>query len=357
MLLRGLDRSEFQQRLYLGVCEHGESEAGIDAEASLCRSPALRRRVAPWSEVQSFNHLRKELGHFGPRIVHSHTAKAGVLARLSTKRSSAITLVHTFHGFNFTGHLWLGSGTLSRLVERVLAARTDALVVQAEGQREQLCAVLPSKLHRRCVVIPPAVDEAFLVAPESDRLFMRGRLGIDPSAYVLLFAGRLAPVKRPALLLEVMAALRSDPSVHLLIVGEGPLATAFHRRMKEMDLSRRITVLSPQPELWKFMDAADALVLLSRSEGTPLVLLEAQARGLPVLSTDVGSARELLAPGQSLVDAGAGAAAMAAAVRHLQSTRRRNDHLAQDARTWVANAFRESALTGRISDLYRSLLG
>jgi glycosyltransferase involved in cell wall biosynthesis len=127
--------------------------------------------------------------------------------------------------------------------------------------------------------------------------------------------------------------------------------------MKEMDLSRRITVLSPQPELWKFMDAADALVLLSRSEGTPLVLLEAQARGLPVLSTDVGSARELLAPGQSLVDAGAGAAAMAAAVRHLQSTRRRNDHLAQDARTWVANAFRESALTGRISDLYRSLLG
>jgi glycosyltransferase involved in cell wall biosynthesis len=242
-------------------------------------------------------------------------------------------------------------------VERVLAARTDVLVVQAEGQREQLCAVLPSKLHRRCVVIPPAVDEAFLLAPESDRLLMRARLGIDPAAHVLLFAGRLAPVKRPRLLLDVMAALRSDPSVHLLIVGEGPLAGAFNQRVTEMDLSRRITVLSPQPELWKIMDAADALVLLSRSEGTPLVLLEAQARGLPILCTDVGSARELLAPGQSLVDAWAGAPAMAAAVRHLRSTRCRNDHLAQDARVWVATTFRESALTGRIAELYRSLLG
>ncbi len=357
MLLRGLEREEFPQRLLTGHCTAGEAECAVDAACDRKRLACLGRGIRLIADVRSGLAVASEVAAYGPDILHSHTAKAGLLARLVARRNREVRSVHTFHGFNFTGHLWPGAGRLSRWMERLLGARTDALIVQSESQRSVLESVLHPRDHARCHVIPPAVQQEFLSTDSLGRAAARQALHLGEEDRVLLFAGRLAAVKRPLLLLEILSLLRGDARLRLVVAGDGPLRAHFIRAVHSHGLTERVRLIGSRADLWNVMDAADALLLVSRSEGTPLVLLEAQARGLPVLATDVGAVREMLDSGGRLVTANATADAMARAVARLLEERKAGDPLAIAARTRVATLFSEGALVGRIERLYREVAG
>lgn len=357
MLLRGLDSDVYSQRLLAGRCADGEAECDVDASVDRRDIAHLGRGVALLGDLVARSELAAEVADYGPRIVHSHTAKAGLLARMVVQGKRRVRTVHTFHGFNFTGHLWPGAGRLSRWTERFLGARTDAFVVQSESQRKVLESVLHRRDHGRCHVIRPAVQQEFLTLAPVSRAATRRALDLAEDDRVLLFAGRLAAVKRPLLLLEILHALRGDAHLRLVVAGDGPLRERFMRAVRALDLAPRVRLLASRVDPWSLMDAADALLLVSRSEGTPLVLLEAQARGLPVVATDVGGVRELLGDGQVLVEPGATAEALSRAVTQLLRERSPGDQLAVAARGRVASQFAESALIANIEGLYRALDG
>lgn len=141
----------------------------------------------------------------------------------------------------------------------------------------------------KVVVLRNGVDLARF-AP-TDRQVTRNRLGITKSAW--LSVGHLTELKGHHLAID---ALQIVHDVKLLVIGEGPLASGLRRQAAQLGVSERVKFLGhvDHDQLPAYYSAADALVLPSRSEGMPNVLLEAMACGTPVIATAVGGIPEII---------------------------------------------------------------
>jgi starch synthase (maltosyl-transferring) len=149
-----------------------------------------------------------------------------------------------------------------------------------------------SKIH----VIPNGVDyERFANAEPADLT----QFGAPRGSRVLLFVGRLDPQKGPLQLLEAAAELFADHAdLHLVMVGDGPLASELREWTRARSFESRIHFVGRQENIAALMRAADLFVLPSRWEGLPNVVLEAMAAGTPVVATAVEGVRDLLGEGK-----------------------------------------------------------
>ena len=124
---------------------------------------------------------------------------------------------------------------------------------------------------------------------------MRRELGIEDGRFLWLIVASLVPQKAHDRLLPAFAHLPDDPV--LAIAGEGPASSQLHELAERLGVKSRVRFLGVRPDPEALMNAADGFVLSSRWEGLPLVLMEAAASGLPIVSTDVGGCRELVEDG------------------------------------------------------------
>jgi glycosyltransferase involved in cell wall biosynthesis len=149
------------------------------------------------------------------------------------------------------------------------------------------------------VVSPGASADHFRPPSPGERQSARGRWGVDPSQFVLAFVGSLTTNKQPETLVEAVTDLTgSGRDVIALLAGRGPAEDKVTARAAELGISERVRLLGYQDArsvLW----AADALVLPSRSEGSPLIVVEGMLSGVVVLSTPAGGAAQQLTPGLS----------------------------------------------------------
>ena len=169
----------------------------------------------------------------------------------------------------------------------------------------------------KIVVIPNGVDATrFAEAPPADL----SEFGIPPHARTLLFVGRLDFQKAPELLIEAAArCLAVHTDAHVLLVGDGPLRERLGAQAQQSGVGEQIHFAGPRTDVPMLMRAATALVLPSRWEGLPNVVLEAMAAGLPVIATAVEGTVEVVRNGETgwLVPADSAASladAMAAAL-------------------------------------------
>ena len=145
-------------------------------------------------------------------------------------------------------------------------------------------------------------DDIFVSLPEEERIQEKKRLaqlhGFNPAARLLLFVGRFEGQKDPLLLLESFRRLNGSlAGSELVMIGEGTLETKIRNFISQKGLGSRIRLVGPQPqsEIARWMNAADAFVLSSAFEGMPRVVVEALQCGLPVVATDAGEAKRLVA--------------------------------------------------------------
>jgi glycosyltransferase involved in cell wall biosynthesis len=126
---------------------------------------------------------------------------------------------------------------------------------------------------------------------EPPRVSLRDELGIPRDAFVVGHVGRLVEVKNHGFLIRIAeAAQELDPTIHFLVVGDGPLRADIERRITEAQLNHRFTLAGQRSDVAALMvGAMDAFVLPSLFEGLPVVLIEAQASGLPCLVSDTVS--------------------------------------------------------------------
>jgi glycosyltransferase involved in cell wall biosynthesis len=123
---------------------------------------------------------------------------------------------------------------------------------------------------------------------QADRKAVRGELNIPENAFVVGHVGRFDYPKNHKFLLEIFATLvKQKPEARLLLIGEGPLRPEIEAQVAQAQLQDRVIFAGPRPDVPRLMTAAmDAFVFPSHFEGLPLVLLEAQAAGLPCLLAD-----------------------------------------------------------------------
>lgn len=239
----------------------------------------------------------------GADVVHANYWLSGLAAH-RIKHTLGIPFVSTFH-------------TLARVkaeggdpepawrdrAEAELINCADAVFVSCEAEREQFLR-LYGQPHGHVEIVAPGVEHA-LFGP-GERRGARNALGLDADRPVVLFVGRLQPLKGPDVAIRALAAMRRTDA-QLLIVGgasgpDGPAQVAgAHALVDELGLAGRVEFIDPQPHhiLSTYYRAADAVIVPSRSESFGLVALEAAACGVPVVAAAVGGLVSLVDHGDT----------------------------------------------------------
>ena len=180
---------------------------------------------------------------------------------------------------------------------------SDVILANSEEEVNQLVSLYGAN-PARIEVVPPGVDHAFFSPGHQGGA--RDAIGLGPDP-VLLFVGRIQPLKGIDVAIETLAQLTSHPTARLIIVGgasgqDGPATEKEIRNLvAHRGLTDRVLFVPPQPHhlLSTWYRAADVLIMPSRSESFGLVALEAAACGVPVVAADVGGLRTLVDPGRT----------------------------------------------------------
>lgn len=290
-LMRNLPMKEFEQRLITGFCDKNEVDY---LEVNKIELPCMKiegfgRSINLVSDLKVLFAIREQIRSFNPHIIHTHTAKAGFLGRfaaiLSLKRQLR---VHTYHGHLLHGYFGGFKTRLVILIERFLARFTDSLVAVGSHVRDDLLAAKIGNFeHYR--VIGPGLE----IGELPERVSSLNSFNLREDKFIVTWIGRAVPVKAPHRILEIAkeCGLRGL-KVQFVIVGEGPLLSDLKSLAKEKNLP--ITFLGWQSEIEKILSFSDLVLLTSENEGTPVALIQAQMAGVPVLTTDVGSASEVM---------------------------------------------------------------
>jgi glycosyltransferase involved in cell wall biosynthesis len=209
--------------------------------------------------------------------------------------------------------------------------------------------------RKKLTVLPNGVDIEVWRPDGARREAMQRELGLE-GEFLWFAAGRLEPVKDYPTLLRAMAEV--SESARLVVAGGGPLDHELRRLSKELGLEDRVRFLGFEPEVRRWMQAADGLVLSSRWEGLPMALLEAAACVLPAVATDVPGTREAVVDGQTgLLAAPGNATALAGAMtRMMQLSDKERGAMGERARQRVVEQFSLEAVLDRWEALYRDLL-
>jgi glycosyltransferase involved in cell wall biosynthesis len=290
--------------------------------------------------------LRRIVRQFAPDIVHLHSAKAGLAGRLALR--GAVPTVYQPHAWSFEAAGGV-VGAAARWWERRAARWTDLLVCVSEDERRRgeaagvrTCAV---------VVVPNGVDLGrFQEASAADRIAARRSLGL-PDRPTVVCVGRLAPQKGQDVLLAALPAVTARvPDVHLVLVGDGPDADRLRAAAPD-----GVLFAGGRSDVWPWLAAADVVVLPSRWEAGPLVMLEGMAVGRSVVSTAVGDASEALAGVGGVVpvdDADALADALAARLEDPALAEREG----RAARARVESLYDVATASRRLREAYSLLL-
>lgn len=294
-----LDRFGFETRLMVGEPPEIEGNMIPLAERAGIRPriiPRLTREVNPLNDAVAFASIVAEIRSFRPHIVETHTAKAGLLGRIAAVACGVPITVHTFHGTIFEGYFSPVASRAVIMAERILARFTDLIIALTPGQRAEILSHLPLVRPGKVSVVPLGLDlSKFLAMPRRTGRWRRS-VGIPEAACLLGVVARLVPIKNHLRLLEAFHTLASeDSSLHLAIVGGGELESEIRRRIHELRLDGRVHMPGIVQSIEQVYADMDLLVLPSRNEGAPLVLMEALAGGCPVAVTPVGGVPELLA--------------------------------------------------------------
>jgi glycosyltransferase involved in cell wall biosynthesis len=305
-LSRELDRIGYQTTLVAGRI--GGSEGSMEYVAEeLGVEPLyiqeLQREISPLADAIAARRLLEVIREVRPDVLHTHTAKAGAVGRIAALMAGSArpkVVVHTFHGHVLRGYFSPSKTAAFLRLERRLARASDALIAVSPEVRDDLVALGVAPPEKIAVIRLGLDLETRLAAPADARESLRRELGVPPDVFLTAWLGRMTEIKRADVLLAAFTRLRETvPDAHLLVVGDGPLREELEALARELGVAASCHFTGFRSDVGSIYAAADAVVLTSANEGTPVSVIEAQAAGLPVVSTDVGGVRDIVADGRS----------------------------------------------------------
>jgi N-acetyl-alpha-D-glucosaminyl L-malate synthase BshA len=187
---------------------------------------------------------------------------------------------------------------------------------------------------------------------------LRRQLGLGVDDVVLICVARLIDIKRHDLLIKAFSLVRTDRSVKLLIVGDGPCQAKLEQLISHCKLQLQVTIVGFREDVAELLGLSDCFVLSSDSEGLSYSVIESMAAGIPAIVTDVGGNRELVKHGESgyLVPKG-DAEGLATYVQELVEDQERRHKFGENARKWVREGFSIDHTVNEYVQLYREIIG
>ncbi len=271
-----------------------------------------------------------------PEIVHCHNPGTALLTGLATIRARRTSALCSVHGVPDDDY-----GASARVLRLAGLPTVACGPGVAEGLAEHGLDVAATIVNGVSAAPRPA-----------DRTSLDREWGLEPGRPLLLAVGRLVEAKNQALAVRALAGV---PDASLVFVGDGPLREQLAQAARSAGVEERVVLAGPHLDARALIGAADALVISSRSEGLPLVALEALAAGTPVVATSVRGLRELLSDGRTaLLVPPDDPEALAAALNRLLA----DDALARslaERGLQLAGRYTEDAMVTAYLDLYATL--
>lgn len=362
---------DFQTLLVGGIHEsHEESSCYIldDLGINYRQLESIQRSVQPSVDRKAYRELKDIIREFKPDIVHTHASKAGALGRMAAHKMKVPVVVHTFHGHVFHSYFGKLKTGFYKGLERYLAGRTDRIVAISQQQLKEL-----SDIHRiapvdKFSVIPLGFDlNRFLELKSNSESRFRTALALKPDDIAIGIIGRLAPIKNHSLFLRAFQELhRSNPNVKAIIVGDGETKDSIKAELDAMGLAyangelknnEPIVFAGWVKQIEEALEGLQIVALSSLNEGTPVSLIEAQAAGIPVVSTNVGGVVDVVPHEKSgfiVPDFEVGS--FFQAMEKLVSNETLRNEMGSAGRQFVAERFHYKRLVHDHEELYRSLL-
>lgn len=243
-------------------------------------------------DIRALTSLAAIVRRWRPDVVHSHMVHANLLSRTARPLGWAPVQVSTAHGLSEGGRwrylAYRATDPLCTLTTHVCNACVDHYVELGVAPRGKMA------------VVPNGIDIDAFRAPKGAREALRQELGLD-SRFAWLAVGRLDVEKDHETMFRAAATLRDEATPFtVLVVGDGPERDRLLAERERLGLSDvEVRFLGARSDVPELLAAADGYLMTSSSEALPLVLLEASAAGLPIVSTDVGGTSEIVLNGRS----------------------------------------------------------
>jgi glycosyltransferase involved in cell wall biosynthesis len=358
-----LDPERYETLVLHGAVGRGEASLADSVRARgavLAEVPGLRPELRPHDDARALAHLVRAVRRFRPQIVHTHTAKAGMLGRLAAVLAGAARpiVVHTYHGHVLEGYFGPVRNAVHRGLERRLGRVSDRLIGVSSATVDDLVRLRVAP-RSKFEVIPIGLDlDPFLTADAGAGAAFREEMGADPDDVLLTFVGRLVPIKRVDLLLRAVARARDlGAPVRLAVVGDGPLRPGLERLAADLGMGDHVHFAGYRGDMVPVAAAADIAVLSSDNEGTPVSLIEAAAAGTPAAALAIGGVPDVVTPETGILAPPGQAAELGRVIHRLASEPDERRRLGASARRHVSERFSAARLVNDIDLLYRELIG
>lgn len=347
----------------VGVSAAGPEVATLNRVGIAHRAVPLTRRFAPLADLRGLWSLYRLLRRERFDIVHTHTAKPGLLGLLAARWARVPVIVHTIHGYHFGAATPRWLRRLYIALERWAARGADLLLSQGQAElqlalTEKICPPEKIKLLGNGIDLTHFDPQRITAA---DRVRRRRALGLREDDLVVGFVGRLVAEKGVCELLEAARIVREQVrGVKFLFIGatDGDKADAFRPEMARRYGVAEVCIFAGQqremPELYTLMDV---FALPSHREGFPRAPMEAAAMGVPVVVSDVAGCLETVLPNETgLIVPVGNEAALAAALTALLKHPRWAAQLGQAGRRYALRHFDEQKVFAKVLAEYARLL-
>jgi glycosyltransferase involved in cell wall biosynthesis len=256
----------------------------------------LRREIHPGRDWRSYKRLRELLGELKPDVMHSHSSKAGILARRAAVRVGGMKVVHTIHGLAFHPFQNVVANLVYKMLERRAARWSDAILCVADAMAQQALAAGVGGPELYTTVYSGMETGPFLTRPPAADAF-RDSLGLRKGDLLVMQVSRLAELKGHEFIIQAARGVE-DERVHFCFVGDGRWRAKIEGWIRalgpEKEKRFHLTGLLPPERMPEIMHASDIVVHASLREGLARAIPQAMLAGRPVISFDVDGAAEVV---------------------------------------------------------------
>lgn len=343
--VRGLEGFQFEVG-YGAEYDQGQVELLRQSGIKTTRFSTIRH-YKPASTVPAVLAVARHLHRGDYDIVHTHSTEAGIIGRFAAALARAPHVVHTVHGVPFSSDR---NDLLNQFVlhcERWSARHTDRIVVNADALADDYLSRGIGRPDQYTTVYSGIDIESFQDAsPAPD---------VDGDGVRLVMVGRMAEGKGFEDLLVAVKSL-DDLDLSVYLVGDGPIRSRLESRVDDEEIEDTVHVLGFREDVPRILAACDVFVLPSYREGTPRVITEAMATGLPVIATDIAGIPEQVEDGTNgyLIQPG-DVESLADRIRGLVISPRKRAEFGAAGEQYVER-FSQEQMLADLEEIYRELL-
>lgn len=295
-----MDPERYESYLLTGTIESNESNMDYFADKYNIKPiyvNSMSREIRLFKDLNTLREIYKIIKKIKPDIVHTHTAKAGMLGRLAAKMANVPTIIHTFHGNVFNGYFGKIKTNFFIWIEKMLAKFSTRIIVISRQQKNELIS-LGIATEDKIGIINLGFQFENVIPVETDKGKFRQMYSVPNDAKLIGIVGRLVPIKNHILFLDIAEkVINKHTNVYFSIIGDGELRKDIENKILTRNLGKRVFITGFIKDLKPVYADLDLVLLTSNNEGTPVALIEAMACKKVVMSTKVGGVEDFVENG------------------------------------------------------------